>query len=204
MQAAFLHKTLVVWVVLLAVPLLSERLGALHLTAIGLLVLGQAGLVGGVPRAFGAGEAMILAATFVWAVEVVVAKKLLAELTSWTVGLARMGGGSVVLVGWTVLRGSGGDLLALTAAQWAWVLLTGALLAGYVSTWFAALSRAPAVDVTAVLVLGAVITALLAAAVGAQPLTDRLGWLVLLLAGAALVAVPRRPGRRQAAAAGTA
>jgi hypothetical protein len=41
---------------------------------------------------------------------------------------------------------------------------TGLLLAGYVATWYAALALAPAVDVTAVLVGGAVITAVLAGA----------------------------------------
>ena len=61
---------------------------------------------------------------------------------------------------------------------------------GYVSTWFAALSRAPAVDVTAVLVIGAVITALLAVAVNGTPLVPQLGWLAVLLVGAVLVGVP--------------
>ena len=37
-QAAFIHKTLVVWVTLLAVPLLSKRIGPAHVATIGLLV----------------------------------------------------------------------------------------------------------------------------------------------------------------------
>src|SRR5665647_3325346 len=131
----------------------------------------------------------------VWAAEVVVAKRLLADLSSWTVGLTRMGVGSVVLVAWTLIRGQGGALTALTGEQWMWVLLTGVILAGYVSTWFAALSRAPAVDVTAVLVVGAVITALLAAGVKGAPLVPQLGWVALVLMGAILVAVPGWRGR---------
>ncbi len=189
-DAAFVHKTLLVWVALLALPLLGERLGAIHVVAIALLVVGQIGLAGGVTTLFGQGQLMILGATLVWAGEVVVAKKLLADLSSWTVGLTRMGVGSVVLVAWTLLRGQGAALTALTGTQWMWVLLTGVILAGYVSTWFAALSRAPAVDVTAVLVVGAVITALLAAVVKGAPLVPRLGWVTLVLAGAALVALP--------------
>jgi drug/metabolite transporter (DMT)-like permease len=131
----------------------------------------------------------------VWAAEVIIAKKLLADLSSWTVGLTRMGVGSVVLVAWTLIRGDGGAFAALTGNQWMWVLLTGVILAGYVSTWFAALSRAPAVDVTAVLVIGAVITALLAAAVNGKPLVPQLGWVALVLLGTALVAVPGWRGR---------
>ncbi|HEY8619443.1 MAG TPA: DMT family transporter [Dermatophilaceae bacterium] len=194
-DAAFLHKTLLVWVALLALPLLGERLGAIHVAAIALLVVGQIGLAGGVTTIFGQGQLMVLGATLIWAAEVVVAKKLLTDLSSWTVGLTRMGVGSVVLIAWTLLRGEGGALTALTGEQWMWVLLTGVILAGYVSTWFAALSRAPAVDVTAVLVVGAVITALLAAVVKGSPLVPQLGWLALVLVGAALAALPGRRGR---------
>jgi len=189
-DAAFVHKTLLVWVALLAVPLLGERLGGLQVAAIALLVLGQIGLAGGATTALGRGQLMVLGATLLWAAEVVLAKRLLMDLSSWTVGLTRMGVGSVVLVGWTLLRGDGGALTAMTGSQWMWVLLTGVILAGYVSTWFAALSRAPAVDVTAVLVVGAVITALLAAAVNGVPLAPRLGWAALVLAGAVLVTAP--------------
>jgi drug/metabolite transporter (DMT)-like permease len=189
-DAAFLQKTLLVWVALLAVPLLGERLGALQIGAIALLVIGQIGLAGGTTTLLGRGQAMVLGATLIWAVEVIIAKRLLADLSSWTVGLTRMGVGSLVLVAWTLIRGDGGALTALTGNQWMWVLVTGVILAGYVSTWFAALSRAPAVDVTAVLVVGAVITALLAAVVKGSPLVPQLGWVTLVLAGTVLVAWP--------------
>ena len=49
-QAAFLNKTLVLWVALLAVVILKERLQVWHWIAIGLLLVGQAGLSGGVHR----------------------------------------------------------------------------------------------------------------------------------------------------------
>jgi drug/metabolite transporter (DMT)-like permease len=76
-QAAFLHKTLVLWVAILAVLVLAERLQVWHWLAIALLVLGQAGLAGGVTTSLGGGEGMILVATLLWAVEVAVAKRLL-------------------------------------------------------------------------------------------------------------------------------
>jgi len=186
-QSAFIHKTLVVWVALLAVLLLGERLSAWHVVAIVALVVGQIGLVGGVSGAVGSGELMILGATLLWSVEVVLAKWLLAGLSSWTVGLARMALGSVVLVAWVVVRGQAGLLLAMDATQWGWVLLTGVILAAYVGTWFAALARAQAVDVTAVLVLGALVTAGLQATVLGAGLTPQLGWLALLLGGGLLL-----------------
>jgi len=184
-QAAFLHKTLLVWVAALAVVFLGERLSVVHVLAIALLVVGQVGLLGGL-GGFGTAELMILAATLLWAVEVVVARWLLAGVSSWTVGVARMGLGSVVLVAWVAVRGDLGLLTGMTATQARWVLLTGVLLAGYVATWFAALQRAQAVDVTAVLVLAAPLTALLSNVADGVPLRPQLDWLVVLLAGGAL------------------
>ena len=63
-QAAFIHKTLVIWVVVLAAIFLRERISWAHLIAVVLLVLGQAALVGGLDQlSFGSGERMMLAAT---------------------------------------------------------------------------------------------------------------------------------------------
>jgi len=188
-QAAFLHKTLVLWVAVLAVVFLAERLQWGHWLAIGVLIVGQVGLLGGLPDSFGAPEAMILAATLMWSVEVIVAKRLLRSVSSWTVGVARMGLGSVALIGWVAVRGDLGLLTSMDSGQLGWVLLTGLLLAGYVGTWFAALQAARAVDVTAVLVLAVPITAALDSVVHGTPLAPQLGWLALLLAGGALVVV---------------
>jgi drug/metabolite transporter (DMT)-like permease len=197
-QAAFIQKTLVVWVALLAVPLLQERLGAAHAAAIALLLAGQVWLAGEAGTiAFGSGEALILAATLLWAVEVVIAKRLLASIGSRTVGAARMAIGTVALVGWVAVSGRAQELLALTADQWSWALLTGLILTGYVATWYAALARAQAVDVTAVLVFGAVVTAVLSRVADGAPF-DLIG-VSLVTAGAALVVLA---SRRRASPAG--
>jgi drug/metabolite transporter (DMT)-like permease len=164
-QASFIQKTLVVWVALLAVPLLKERFGAPHALAVGLLVGGQAWFAGSVGHvAFGTGEAMILAATLLWAVEVVYVKRLLGSYASPALAAARMGLGTVLLLGWLAVTGRLGQLGSLDAGQWRWILLTGLLLTAYVATWYAALACAQAVDVTAVLVFGAVVTAVLSGA----------------------------------------
>jgi drug/metabolite transporter (DMT)-like permease len=182
-------------VALLAVPLLGERLGPRHLAAIGLVLWGQAELGGGIAVGADRGMALVAAATGCWAVEVIVAKRLLADLSPLTVATARMGVGCVLLVAWTIAT-TGSDLIALDAGQVGWLLLTGALLTGYVATWYSALARAPAVDVTAVLVLGALITAVLGALVDDVALGPLAPGLALLAAGAALmVGRPRRAVR---------
>ena len=186
-DAAFIHKTLVAWVAILAVVFLGERVALPHLVAIVLILAGYAYLAGGVglPE-IGTGEALILAATLCWSVEVVVVRSLLGRgVPEMVVGTSRMAGGIVVLLCWATVRGALGDLVGLSATQWAWTLLTGLLLAGYVVSWHHALARAPAVDVTAVLSMGAVLTALLNTGmrgVALQPVG-----LVLLVAGGLVV-----------------
>ena len=71
-----------------------------------------------------------------------------------------MGGGGAVLVVYLALRGSLGALDSLRAGQWGWIIVSGTLLAAYVATWFGALARARALDVTSVLVLRSVVHSL--------------------------------------------
>ncbi|HET8743660.1 MAG TPA: EamA family transporter [Gaiella sp.] len=196
-QAAFIHKTLVLWVAVLAVVLLRERLGRLHVLAIGLLMAGQVLLVPSLGVVtFGAGEAMILGATLLWAVEVILVKRLVTGLDPRTLAAARMGLGTLLLIAWVAVTGRGSELLGLDAGEWGWAVLTGALLAAYVATWYAALARAQAVDVTAVLVFGAVVTAALSGAFDGVAL-DGAGLAVVTLgAGVAAAAALRRSGPR--------
>jgi drug/metabolite transporter (DMT)-like permease len=82
----------------------------------------------------------------------------------------------------------------LGTTGWTWVAVTGVLLAGYVGTWMAALRRAPATEVTSILVLGALITAALTVVsrgVAPEPVTSA-GYLLALLGVAGLLLVGRR------------
>lgn len=187
-SAGFVQKTLVIWVAILAVSLLRERFTAAHGAAIAVLVTGQLVASGGAGlAAFGPGEMMVFAATLLWAAEVIIAKRLLATLSPLTVAIARMGIGSVVLVGFSIASGVTAGLATLTLAQWGWVALTGLILSAYVATWFAALARARATDVTAVLVFAAVITAVISSGADVGRLIPALPGLVLITAGALLV-----------------
>jgi drug/metabolite transporter (DMT)-like permease len=188
-QAAFIHKTLVIWVTVMAIAFLKERIGLLHVAAVVLLVWGQAALLGGLADlTLGAGELMMLGATVLWSVEVVVAKRLLDDVPALTVGVARMAGGAALLLGYAIATGGLADIGALSASHIGWVLLTGLILSAYVGTWYSALARAQAADVTAVLVGGALITAVLNSGVRHLPVPSAAG-LGLVGAGVVLVLV---------------
>lgn len=189
-SAAFIHKTLFVWVALLAVPFLGERLGWLQIGALAALVVSQLLIVPPNGVSWGMGETMIAAATLLWSVEVILAKRLLARVDPLVVGVGRLGIGLLVLVGYLALTGRLGLVGGLAPSQWAWVALTGVLLAGYVATWLSALRLAPATVVTSVLVLGAPITATLDLVVnGKVPAASPLLGHGLIVLTAALIAV---------------
>jgi drug/metabolite transporter (DMT)-like permease len=199
-SAAFIQKTLFVWVALLAVPFLGERLGMASIIGLGGLFVGQMLIQPPDGVRWGTGETLILTATLFWAVETVLVKRLLGSIPSHVMAALRMGIGLVVLVGYLAVTGRLGILGGLGATQWGWVLLSGLILAGYVATWFAALQRAPASVVTSVLVLGAVVTGgLTAISRGAAPSPAVVGGYILIVVASGLIAAwSLRAGRRLA------
>ena len=108
-DAAFIHKTLVVWVALLAVVVLGESLSIVHVGAVALLVVGQIALADGIGslRA-GGGETMILLATLFWAVELILVKRLVASVPSSTVAASRIAGEQCC--SWPGWRSRGGSM----------------------------------------------------------------------------------------------
>lgn len=200
-SAAFIHKTLFVWVAILAVPFLGERLGVAQLGALAVLLVAQLLVVPPTGVTWGTGETLIAAATLFWAVEAILAKRLLGRVPSPIVGVGRLGIGLVVLAGYLVATGRLGAMAALSGEQLGWVLLTGLLLSGYVGTWYAALKRAPASLVTAVLVVGAPVTAALQALQkGALPTPPVLaGQLLIAVAALALALLAVRASGRSPA-----
>ena len=189
--AAFIHKTLFVWVALLAVPLLGERLGWYPIGALGVLLLGQALIAPPIGVSWGPGETMIAAATLLWSVEVVIARRLLlGSVPSVVLGAARLGIGLFVLVGYLAVTGRLAAVAELSTTQWAWALGTGVMLAAYVATWLAALQRAPASIVASVLVVAAPITALLQTIANGSALSPQaMAGQLVILAGVASIAV---------------
>jgi drug/metabolite transporter (DMT)-like permease len=202
-SAAFIHKTLFIWVALLAVPFLGERLGLLQIGALGALLASQLLIVPPNGVVWGVGETMITAATLLWSVEVILAKRLMSRIDPLVVGVGRLGLGLVVLFGYLALTGKLSLIAGLGASQWIWVLLTGVLLAGYVGTWFSALRLAPATVVTSVLVLAAPITATLDVVVNGKVLAPAPLTGYVLIFGAAAVLALTTLRSRQSQPAGT-
>src|SRR5262249_28645204 len=178
-----------VWVALLAGPVLGEKSTRLQVVAFGALVLGaliQAPLGAAPP---GTGAALGFLATLLWSAETLLARRVLQHVSVAGAATGRMAGGAVVLLAFLAASGRLPVLLALTTNQVPWVILPSILLLGYVTTWYAALRRAPAAVVTSLLTLGAPVTALLATGADLRALALVLPSATLVIVGSALLGV---------------
>jgi drug/metabolite transporter (DMT)-like permease len=199
-SAALIHKTLFLWVALLAVPLLSEKLGLWQRAGLGVLAAGQFLLQPPSAWGWGSGEMLILIATLLWAVETIVAKKVLAGVSARTAALGRMGVGVLVMWAFLTATGRAGAAAALNGTQWLWVAVTALFLAAYVWTWYAALKAAPATLVTSVLTLGVVVTILITAVLEGKAVTaPQAAAAAVMAVGAALFALRLSAARAPAA-----
>jgi drug/metabolite transporter (DMT)-like permease len=164
-NGAIIQKSLVLWVAILAVPFLHEKLSKkLLLTILALFAANV--LVGGFKGfTFSTGELYVLAATFFWAVETVLAKKILPKVDPSILVEARMGIGAIILLALSVIFKPQAltSIAILSFDKWAWIILTVGLLVSYVSLWYRGLKYAPATLVTAVLVGSTLVTNILSA-----------------------------------------
>ena len=180
---------------LLAVLFLRERLRWWNFVAIGLVVCGEVLVSGGLGQlAANRGEVDVLASSVLWALEVVIARRLLRTRSPATLAVVRMGIGALTLIVYLAASGSLGQLGAMNADQWHWAIWTGLLLSAYVATWMSALARARAIDVTAVLASAALVTWLLQLVAGTTTVSGDTIGLVLIAVGATLVLWRARHG----------
>jgi drug/metabolite transporter (DMT)-like permease len=164
-NGALIHKTLVLWVAIMAGKVLKEKISKTTLLAV-LLLFGANVLVGGFSGfKFGTGEILVLAATILWAAETVLVKKILPKTDPDVLIAARMGFGSLILLSAASIfePAALAKSLILSPSQFFWLGLTTVALWGYVTSWYRALLAAPATIVTAVLVGSTLITNILSA-----------------------------------------
>ncbi|MFH0835727.1 MAG: DMT family transporter [Candidatus Micrarchaeota archaeon] len=162
--AAFAHKTMFVFVALISVFFMKQAIDK-RLVPLALVLLAGNALLIGLPGSFDFGLLLVLAATVLWSVETVYAKKLLADYSSNVVSFSRMFFGSLVLLGYLAFTNSLPTLSQAASASWP-LLLTSLFLLGYVLTWFAGLKLLDPVTASIILLLGAPITAGLSIAFG--------------------------------------
>jgi drug/metabolite transporter (DMT)-like permease len=181
--AAFIHKTMFVYVAVLAAIFLKEKMNKNILLAAVALLIGNALLLKLKWQVIGAGELMILAATLFWATETIISKHTLKELESSIVAFGRMFFGSLFILLFLVATKQISLVATLSFIQISWILLTSVFLFMYVFTWYSGLKYVKAYVATSVLLLGSVITTALSVSFTSAALTlsQALGMLLLVV-----------------------
>lgn len=160
-NANLIHKTLFIWVALLALPLLSEKLSRLQIIGY-LLVFASNFFIGGFTGfSLAKGETLILIATLLWALENVIAKKTLKDINPILVSWGRMFFGTIVLLIIALIQGKLALFQSLNTSQILPIAGSILLLTGYVLSLYSALKKAPATLVTSILVIATPITNIL-------------------------------------------
>ena len=187
-QGSFIHKTMFIYIALLAAVFLKEKLTRGFLAAGLLMLLGNILLLNLIPHSFGWGDGLILAATLLWAGENVLSKYLLTDLSARIVVWARMFFGSAFIILFWLLTGQFALAVSISWAQIGWVLATSILLFGYVATWYSGLKYVKVSEAAIILLLGSSITTLLSLFfLGERLLAGQAIGAVLILATAVFV-----------------
>ncbi len=183
-QAAFIHKTLFIYVAVLAVIFLKEKINRNFLLGGLGLLLGNILLLKLIPHQFGWGDFLILIATLFWASENVLSKYLLKELPSRIVIWGRMFFGSAFIILFWLVTNQAHLVASLNLEQLGWVLITSVFLFGYLATWYTGLKYVKVSIAATILLLASPITTLLSLIFLGQSLvlTQVLGIVLITLA----------------------
>ncbi|MDP1688846.1 MAG: DMT family transporter [bacterium] len=160
-NAAFIQKTLFVWVAILAFSLLKEKIGRAQLMALGVMLLSVVLL--GIPAKiqFGYGEFLVLIAALMWSVETLYVQKLMKNISAMTAAWARMFFGSIFLMGYLATQGTVSQIIPTSSAQLFWIAVSSVFLFAYITTFYSAIKYASATYATSVLVIATPITIIL-------------------------------------------
>lgn len=187
-NSAFIHKTMFLYVALLAAVFLKEKISPKILFGALLLLLGNSIFLKILPYGSREGDILVLLATLFWAVENVISKNALKTLSPRIVAFGRMGIGSVFILFFLLASGNIQTVSKLTPLHLQWILISSAILFGYVTTWYTGLKYIPVSVATSILLLGSPITSLLTFFFAGGKITANQFWgMLLILAGVIVV-----------------
>lgn len=159
--ASFIQKTMFVWIFVLASVFLKEKITKKFIFAGFLLIAGNLALLRISDINFDKGSFLILAATILWAVENVMSKYILKEISPRIVMWARMFFGSIFIFAFLFFTHQAPIITKINPEQIGWVLVAGVILLGYVVTWYSGLKYIKVTEAAIILMLGSPITTML-------------------------------------------
>ena len=197
--ASVLNHLQFAFVALIAFLFLRERLSAWMWAGLAVLLVGATLGTNLGKVHWDTGAYLILTSTILFAIDFVIAKHLLKDLSTLAVMTAKMSLGSLLLIAYSAWTGRLDAVAHLTAAQWRISIIVGFILLAFTITTFVAIAN---VSVTAVIAIGQaspIITALLDLALTRHlrlPLANSIGLLVTFVAVAAILFIGSRTEAR--------
>lgn len=155
---SFIHKTLFIFVAILAVVFLRERVSRFQLAGLGIMFAGLLPIIKFNLFSIGRGEIMMLAAVAFWSVEAILIKKFIQDMDYRILAVSRMVLGTIFIAVFSVASGNLSGILRITPVGWVGILIASIFLSGYVYFWYKAFYLAPANVVTSVLTLALPVT----------------------------------------------
>jgi drug/metabolite transporter (DMT)-like permease len=176
-RAAFLHKTLPIYAALFAFIFLKERVTRNQLYAMALMLIGVVVIFSFQinptdlwmdPQL---GDALVVGATVLWALENVFAKKLMKDgANNFVVSFSRMFFGGLILFGAVLITGKMDALYSLTVQQWNNIFVSVVVLTGYVFFWYWGLKHTSVTKASTLLLIAPVVSFLAGVAWLGEPM----------------------------------
>lgn len=186
--ASFIQKTMFVWIFILAGAFLKEKITRKFIFAGFLLMAGNLTLLKISDINFDKGSLLILVATILWAMENMMSKYALKEISPRVVMWARMFFGSIFIFIFLFFTHQASVITQISSEQTGWVLITGIILLGYVVTWYSGLKHIKVTEAAVILMLGSPVTTILST-IFSEPATLKEYLAVLLIVAGVVVAV---------------
>ena len=174
-RAAFLHKTLPLYVAILAYLFLKERITkemiyGLTFMFVGTAVIYQSQILPGpMWQNPSIGDLLVVIATILWAIENIIAKKVMIYgEDNFIVSFSRMFFGGLILFGIILLTGRL-SMLLITVEQLRNIIISTAVLFAYVYTWYSSVKLINVSKATSFLLIAPVVSFLLGVIVLGEP-----------------------------------
>jgi drug/metabolite transporter (DMT)-like permease len=194
-RAAFLQKTLPVYVTALAFLFLKEKISKKQVVALLFMIIGTVAIFSSEVSPSDLwlnpmyGDLLVVAATVLWAVENVISRKamILGE-SNFIVSFARMTFGAVFLFGLLLLSSNFYSLFSLSQIQWSYILISTAILFAYILTYYWSIKCINVSKASSILLISPVITLVLGVVFLNEPAPAiQLFGSLVILAGACLI-----------------